>query len=196
MRHFDLGGTFSSILIPGNSLLHLLTNEELKECFGCVRRPLEPSGRLIFDISKWDMSRYARDPTHRYHAFTQDEITIEETTSYDAAAQVRDVVWHLSAPGAPDFRRIEYRLRVIFPQELLWLLECAEFRLEARYGEFTREPFESASPRQVCICALQVLESRACGFSCCLPCFMWPAGLDWHRRHRLKRLLTSNRLER
>jgi hypothetical protein len=87
MRHFDLGGTFSSILIPGNSLLHLLTNEELKECFGCVRRPLEPSGRLIFDISKWDMSRYARDPTHRYHAFTQDEITIEETTSYDAAAK-------------------------------------------------------------------------------------------------------------
>jgi SAM-dependent methyltransferase len=153
MRHFDLARQFSTILIPGNSLLHLSTIDELKQCFACVRRHLTPGGRLVFDISKWDMSRYARDPGRRYHAFAVGEINIEETTSYDAAAQVRDVVWHLSAPGAPDFRTIEYQLRVIFPQELLLLLECAGFRLEARYGEFTREPFEASSPRQVCICA-------------------------------------------
>jgi SAM-dependent methyltransferase len=158
MRHFDLPGRFSTVLIPGNSLLHLLTIEELKQCLTGIHRHLEPGGRLVFDISKWDMSRYARDPGQRYPAFAVShpktgEISIEETTSYDAAAQVRDVVWYLSAPGAPDFRRIEYRLRVIFPQELLLLLECAGFRLEARYGEFTREPFEASSPRQVCICA-------------------------------------------
>jgi hypothetical protein len=108
----------------------------------------------VFDISKWDMSRYTRDPGQRFPAFETGAISIEETTSYDAAAQVRDVVWYLSRTGARDFRRIEYRLRVIFPQELLLLLECAGFRLEARYGEFTREPFEASSPRQVCICAL------------------------------------------
>jgi SAM-dependent methyltransferase len=159
MRRFDLPGRFSTVLIPGNSLLHLLTIEELKQCLTGVRRHLEPGGRLVFDISKWDMSRYTRDPGRRYPAFAVNhpqtgEISIEETASYDAAAQVRDVVWHLSAPGAPDFRRIEYRLRVIFPQELLLLLECAGFRLAARYGEFTREPFQASSPRQVCICAL------------------------------------------
>jgi SAM-dependent methyltransferase len=159
MRHFDLARQFATILIPGNSLLHLLTIDELKQCLTCVRRHLTPGGRLVFDISKWDMSRYTRDPGQRHHAFAvnhlhKGEITIEETTSYDAAAQVRDVVWHLSAVGAPDFRTIEYQLRVIFPQELLLLLECAGFRLEARYGEFTRELFEASSPRQVCICAL------------------------------------------
>jgi SAM-dependent methyltransferase len=159
MRHFDLAGKFSSILIPGNSLLHLLTIEELKQCFTCIRRHLAPGGRLVFDISKWDTGVFARDPGQRYPAFSLDhpklgEITIEEMTSYDAAAQVRDVVWYLSRAGAPDFRRIEYRLRVIFPQELLLLLECAGFRLATRYGEFTREPFEASSPRQVCICAL------------------------------------------
>jgi SAM-dependent methyltransferase len=158
MRHFDLGRQFSAILIPGNSLLHLLTIEELKQCLTCVRRHLAPGGRLVFDISKWDMSRYARDPGQRYPAFTVDhakwgEVTIDEMTSYDAAAQVRDVAWYLSAAGAPDFRRIEYQLRVIFPQELLLLLEGTGFRLEARYGEFTRERFEASSPRQVCICA-------------------------------------------
>jgi SAM-dependent methyltransferase len=159
MRHFDLPGRFSTILIPGNSLLHMLTIEELKQCLTGVRRHLAPGGRLVFDISKWDMSRYTRNPGQRYPVFAVDhpklgEITIEETASYDAASQVRDVVWYFSRAGAPDFRRIEYRLRVIFPQELSLLLECAGFRLEARYGEFTREPFEASSPRQVCICAV------------------------------------------
>jgi hypothetical protein len=124
-----------------------------------LRSPPSGAGRLVFDISKWDTAVFARDPGQRYPSFTLDhpklgEITIEESASYDAAAQVRDVVWYLSRAGAPDFRRIDYQLRVIFPQELLLLLECAGFRLEASCGEFTREPFEASSPRQVCICAL------------------------------------------
>jgi hypothetical protein len=63
------------------------------------------------------------------------------------------VVWYLSTASAPDFRKIEYRLRVIFPQELLLLLETAGYRLETRYGEFTREPFVASSRRQVCVCS-------------------------------------------
>jgi hypothetical protein len=115
MRDLNLDGEFETILIPGNSLLHMLTNAELKHCLAGVRRHLAPGGRLVFDISKWDMSRYARNPAQRYPAFTQGEIAVEETSSYDAAAQVRDVVWYLSTASAPDFRKIEYRLRVIFP---------------------------------------------------------------------------------
>jgi hypothetical protein len=41
---------------------------------------------------------------------------------------------------------------VIFPQELMLLLDCAGFRLKTRYGEFSREAFTSSSPRQVCVC--------------------------------------------
>jgi SAM-dependent methyltransferase len=152
MRRFELPGKFAAIFIPGNSLLHLFTPEDLKQCFACVRRHLAPHGRLVFDISKWDLGLLTRD-AGRYPALTVNEITIEETAAYDAAQQIRQVVWYLSAPGAADFRVIEYRLRVIFPQELLLLLDAAGFRLETRYGEFTREPFESSSPRQVCICS-------------------------------------------
>jgi hypothetical protein len=52
-----------------------------------------------------------------------------------------------------NYRIIDYSLRVIFPQELLLLLDAAGLRMETRYGEFTREPFQSSSPRQVCICS-------------------------------------------
>lgn len=151
MRDFELPGKFSAILIPGNSLLHLFSIDDLKQCLAGVRRHLAPGGRLVFDISKWDLALLARDPSQRYPVLKANGISIEETATYDAAAQVRDIVWHFS-----DSRVIEYRLRVIFPQELLLLLEVAGFRVEARYGEFTREPFESSSPRQVYVCTVSV----------------------------------------
>ncbi|MGD0298617.1 MAG: methyltransferase domain-containing protein [Bryobacteraceae bacterium] len=156
MRNFDLPGKFSAVLIPGNSLLHLFTLEDLIQCFRSVRRHLASNGRLIFDISKWDLAMLARDPSQRHAVLTVNDITIEETATYDAAEQIRHVVWYLSKPGARDFRVIEYSLRVIFPQELLLLLDTAGFRVDARYGEFTREPFTSSSPRQVCVCSLSV----------------------------------------
>jgi SAM-dependent methyltransferase len=151
MRDFEVPGKFSAILIPGNSLLHLFSIDDLKQCLASVRRHLASGGRLVFDVSKWDLALLARDPGQRYPVLKTDGISIEETATYDAAAQVRDIVWHFS-----DSRVIEYRLRVIFPQELLLLLEVAGFHVEARYGEFTREPFESSSPRQVYICTVSV----------------------------------------
>ena len=41
---------------------------------------------------------------------------------------------------------IRYSLRVLFPQEIMLLLESAGFRLEGRYGEFPRRPFDQTSP--------------------------------------------------
>jgi SAM-dependent methyltransferase len=68
MRAFDLPRPFAAILILGNSLLHLLTTEELKQCLGGVRRHLAAGGRLVFDVSKWDLGLLARDPGQRYPA--------------------------------------------------------------------------------------------------------------------------------
>ena len=111
----------------------------------------------MFDISKWDLRLLTTDAAERHEVLRMNdpkrgELAIEETASYDATQQVRHLTWYLSSKGEPDFRVIEYRLRVIFPQELLLLLDAAGFRLEARYGEFPHAPFDSASPRQVYVC--------------------------------------------
>jgi SAM-dependent methyltransferase len=156
MRNFDLPGKFSTILIAGNSLLHLLTVDDLRQCLASVRRHLSPRGRVVFDVSNPNVRLLAREAGPRYPLFRvndpqRGEVGLEETVSYDAAAQVSHIRWYLSAPGAPDFRVIDYSLRVIFPEELLLLLEGAGFKLNERYGEFSRVPFESSSPRQVCI---------------------------------------------
>jgi SAM-dependent methyltransferase len=158
MRSFEFPQQFATILMAGNSLLHLLTAEDLKQCLAGVRRHLAAGGHFIFDVFNPDMRQLARDPQQRHSLFTvnhpeRGEIIVEETAGYDAASQVRTIRWYVSSPGAPDFQAMEYQLRVIFPQELLLLLQAVGFRLEKRYGEFTGEPFASSSPRQICICS-------------------------------------------
>ncbi len=156
MRRFALPGRFSTVLIPGNSLLHLLTTHDLKECLSAVLRHLDEKGRLVFDISNWDINGLGRDPGRCYpvlrasHA-TRGEIEIEESALYDSAEQIRHIQWHVSGPGASQ-KLIQYSLRVIFPEELLLLLDATGFRVDSRFGEFTREQFSAGSPRQVCIC--------------------------------------------
>jgi SAM-dependent methyltransferase len=160
MSNFDLPGEFSAILIPGNSLLHLTTVEELTQCLSCVRRHLAADGRLVMDIANPDVKTLAREPHLRQSLFKvqhprRGETSVEETAGYDSHNQTRSIRWYFSSPGKPDFHVIDYRLRMIFPQELLLLLDRAGFHLEARYGEFPRQPFTSGSPRQVCICRKQ-----------------------------------------
>jgi hypothetical protein len=97
MRQFDLGARFSTVLIPGNSLLHLLTIKDLKQCFAGVCRHLAPGGKLVFDVSKWDLSRLVRDPRERHPVLRvshpeRGEISVEETAEYDAAEQIRRMV--------------------------------------------------------------------------------------------------------
>lgn len=47
---------------------------------------------------------------------------------------------------------LDFSLRMVFPMELLLMLRTAGFQLITCFGEFSRETFESASSRQVCIC--------------------------------------------
>lgn len=69
MRRFALKETFSTILIPGNSLLHLLTVREQMQGLACVRRRLTTDGRLVVDVANPDVHLLARDPGERYLAF-------------------------------------------------------------------------------------------------------------------------------
>lgn len=157
MRHFALGRRFGFVFVGFNSLLHLTTNDELRECFACVRAHLAPGGTFAFDVFNPSITLLARARDERSTVMRLDdaelgEIHVETTIDYDAATQVSRGAWIFSAAGRPDYLTVPLHLRCIFPQELPTLLAVNGLELVARYGDFGREPFTSESPRQVCIC--------------------------------------------
>jgi SAM-dependent methyltransferase len=160
MRKFDVPGRrFGLIFIAANSLLHLHDTHDIRRCFAAIARHLVAGGALAFDVFVPSVRILARAPNQRHLVgrFMHDELgelTLEETTDYDAASQVIRTTWFWSMLARPDFFVTPLHLRQLFPQELPLLVEMAGFRLLARYGDFNRTAFGAQSHRQVCVCDL------------------------------------------
>ncbi len=157
MRELKLGREFSLIFVARNSLLHLLTTEDLLAAFRAARRHLAPDGVFAFDIFNPSVTALARPGDQRFPVMEQSSpqfgaLTVEQTGEYDAAAQVNHATWYISTPEQRDAWIVPLTLRSIFPQELPLLLSAAGLELVSRFGELSREPFRSASRVQVCLC--------------------------------------------
>jgi SAM-dependent methyltransferase len=157
MRSFDLGRRFELIFIARNSLLHLLSTDDFLSTFAAVRRHLAPGGTFAFDVFNPDVRILAqpvgtrarvRELTHESFGF----LFLEASHDYDAATQVDRGTWYVSRPEQPDAWVMSVQVRSIFPQELPLLIAAGGLRLLHRFGDLSREPFQSASPRQVCLC--------------------------------------------
>ena len=156
MSRFTFPESFAFIFCAINSLLHLLTTDDLRSCFASVRRALRPDGCFMFDIVNFQPAYLALAPGERhkvgeYESDLHGRYIIEETLRYDAATQVVHKTFFYSADGAPDFRLVHFPLRVLFPQELEALLALEGLQLETRLGDRSGAPFHSASPSQLCI---------------------------------------------
>lgn len=158
MRDFCLPDRqFDFVMIAGNALLHLHSNDDVRSCIQSVARHLAPGGALAFDVFVPSPRLLARHRELRHLVGTikhskLGELTVEETVDYDDAMQINRGTWYWSAAGHKDFLVVPLHLRQLFPNEVSLLIEVGGFRLLERYGDFDRSEFRSGSRRQVCIC--------------------------------------------
>lgn len=157
MRDFELGRRFNFIFVARNSLLHLLSTEDLLAAFRAVKRHLAPNGIFAFDVFNPDVRILARPADRRFSLMevTTDAfgpLRVEASIDYDAAEQVNHSTWSISTPNEADKWVFPLTLRSIFPQELPLLLSAGGLELVQRFGDLSREPFVAASPRQICLC--------------------------------------------
>jgi SAM-dependent methyltransferase len=157
MRDFAFGRSFSLVFVARNSLLHLLSTEDLLAALTAVRRHLAPDGIFAFDIFNPSVRILAQPAGQRFPVMeaateTFGPVRVEATNDYDAAAQVNLATWYVSAGDKPDAWVVPLALRSIFPQELPLLISAAGLELVSRFGELSREPFVAGSRVQVCVC--------------------------------------------
>ncbi len=157
MRDFALSRAFDLIFVARNSLLHLLSTEDLQSAFTAVRGHLSPDGIFAFDIFNPDVRMLARPAGQRVAVMEVataafGPLRVEATPDYDASTQVNRCTWHISTPEQRDVWTVPMVLRSIFPRELPLLLSSAGLELVSRFGDLSRAPFDRWSRSQVCLC--------------------------------------------
>jgi SAM-dependent methyltransferase len=157
MRRFDLAQKFDLIFVARNSLLHLLKTEDLVSALTTVRAHLAPGGVFAFDVFNPSPVILARPQERRFPVMERTSsdfgpLVVEGTHRYEADQQVDYGTWYVSSGEERDKWIVSVVVRSIFPQELPLLLRSAGLELVHRFGDFSRHPFGSDSPHQVCVC--------------------------------------------
>lgn len=157
LRSFDFGRTFPLILLPYNTLNHLLDDDSLARAFTSVLRHMTPDSRFVIDTFQPSLAFLADPPVAapilRYlDPYDQREVRITEDNRYAPAKQLNTVTWRYCVEGIEDARVEELTMRIFFPRELDALLKAHGFEVISKHGDYDGQPFGDASPKQLCVC--------------------------------------------
>ena len=168
IRTVDLGQLFALVIVSGNSLAHLTTNEDLRVGLANIRRHLAPGGLLAFDIVNPNVCDLARDESEAVRLDLGPNpiaaIAVEEIAAYDPIQQIRVSEWRYHDPCVGRRLIAVLQLRLIFPQELPLLLRAAGLELAARYGDFAGNPLTAAGLNQICVARVALDDQAGAAF--------------------------------
>jgi SAM-dependent methyltransferase len=147
MSAFDLGRTFSLILVPFRAFQHLLEPAEQRRALACMRRHLAPGGHLVIDLfdprlefclpeaPPLEGPREVRDPAtgQRIRRTIVDRANdpLRQLISERIRLEVLD-----DAGGAVSTEETAWALRWTLRQEMTWLLELCGFEPVEQYSDF------------------------------------------------------------
>ncbi len=157
MRDFDMGVKFKFCFIGFNSLLHLLTNDEVLSCFRCVYKHLLDGGKFLIDIFVPDPIFLYREPGKLYEVMRFEhprggECIVKERNEYDPETQINHIYWYFFRDAAKEPELYSFDMHMIYPDTMDRLLTEAGFRIEEKLGDYDGRPMDENSPLQIYIC--------------------------------------------
>jgi SAM-dependent methyltransferase len=162
MRDFDLNDEFSLIILPNNTICHLLTRTDIESCLASARKHLAPKGKFVIDVFVPKMELLVDQPEAKFPFGEYDDpdgggkIVVTETYVYEPDTQIKRVTTWFSFPGNQDPVPKELDMRMYFPQELDALLEYNGFVIDQKYGDYLGAPFSHESTKQLIVCSAAV----------------------------------------
>jgi SAM-dependent methyltransferase len=159
-RAFDLDRRFKLILLPSNSICHLLTRQDLEACLATVARHLHPEGRFALNVFVPSLPLLLQSPDEEleFGAYTDpdsgERVVMTSRSWYDADTQIKHNRLFRRVGQGPIEPDGELAMRIYFPQELDALLWYNGFAIEHKYGEGHR-PFDAQSGMQYYVLKLR-----------------------------------------
>lgn len=159
-RAFDLGRQFKLILLPSNSICHLLARQDLEACLATVARHLHLNGRFALNVfvPSLPLLQQTADEELAFGAYTDPDsgepVVMTSRSWYDADTQIKHNQLFRRVGQGPIKPDGELAMRVYFPQELDALLWYNGFAIERKYGE-DGSPFDAQSGMQYYVLRLR-----------------------------------------
>ena len=160
MRSFNLKTRFDFIFIGFNSLLHLLTDNDILSFLKSIK--LHCHANTIFTIDVFvphPLFLYrpqVRYPTMEYvDSETKEIISVEEISNYDSNTEINEITWFYSSSSQKDIKVYKYHMRMLYPDTINRLLMDSGFEILNMYGDYNYNEFTEESQYQIYDCKIQ-----------------------------------------
>jgi SAM-dependent methyltransferase len=139
-------GTFTLVYLVANTIMNLTTQDAQVACFRNAARHLAPGGRFVIEVGVPQLQRLP--PGERFRPFHvgSEHVGFDE---YELAEQ--GLVSHHYRIGADRAEAVAMPFRYVWPAELDLMAQLAGMRLEARWGDWDRQPFTSESAKHLSV---------------------------------------------
>lgn len=148
MAKVPVSGQFRLVYLVFNTLFALLSQARQAECFRNVARVLDPAGVFVIECFVPDLGRFNRDQRVQAMAVTEDH-AILEVTRHDGAQQRITTQFITLDENGTHLRPLS--LRYSWPSELDLMASGAGLQLRERLGNWSGQPFTSASSSHVSV---------------------------------------------
>lgn len=161
MREFHFRGTFSLIIIPYRSFLHLLTVQEQMDTLRNIYRHLPSGGIFALNVFVPKINHlYEEDDKSSTRGIydipgSEDRLAVWDFTRFDHYMQIGEIIRQyerLNVKGEVIQRIISpLHIRYVFPFELHHLLKLSGFSVVHKYGDFYKTPFGPESQELIIV---------------------------------------------
>jgi Methyltransferase domain len=139
-------GTFSVAYLVANTIMNLTTQEEQVACFRNVASHLGPGGAFVVEVIVPGLQRLPPGETFQPFDVTPTHLGFDEI---DEVTQ--SLVSHHYWIEGDRVQVLSPPFRYVWPSELDLMAQLADMSLRERCGDWTREPFTSASRKHVSV---------------------------------------------
>ena len=154
MRYFSLNDRFDLIILPYNTIFHLVSLQDFQCCISCVKNHLTPKGKFIVDAWIPNMEKLARkmddfqELEKYYDPITSELIVLMTRSNYDQVDQI-DLCEFIFKHNDIVKSKVEQPFRIYFPKELEALLILNGFEIESIFGDYDENIINKNSRRQI-----------------------------------------------
>lgn len=154
----DVGERFPLVALPFNAIHHVYEPEDVLRLFEVVKRHMEPGARFAMDMLVPDPDFFAREPDGVYEQrIDQDpaggRMKSWENGYYDEISQINHVRYHFKRSHG-ELQTVDMPMRMYYPQEFLYLIRQAGFRIISCDGDFEGTPLRRGAHKMVLVLAL------------------------------------------
>ncbi len=147
MTEVRVPGTFGLAYLVFNTIGNVTTQDGQVACFLTAAAHLGPGGRFVVEQNVPILRRLPGAERFAVFNHTDEHVGVDE---YDSATQL---MWshHYSSTDGATYRRRSIPFRYVWPAELDLMARIAGLALEARWADWDRSEFTSASTRHVSV---------------------------------------------